>query len=462
MLAAAFLAFVLIAAMLAVVDWRRGWYLAILIGLVQDPIRKLTPGSPVVLTFTVMIVFAAIVLASHRQLYASMADFSRRFNDISSRAVVVLLFIVLAALTGLFTFGIENWKVPLLSLFIYIAPVPAVLFGYVYLHREEELTRFLTFFAVVTSIWMIGPALEYYRINVPGLGMVGFYGDYIRFMPGVHIRMVSGFYRAPDIMGWHAAMLASTGIAMAARSGLTGRAWMWFAVTGWGFFNCMISGRRKAVYFVVVFALVFAWRYFRRLQKAQLWALGFLAVVMLLVVRNLASAEDTSVYTRGSVTSRLEIAQRLEGGLIETVRQFGIMGAGLGSATQGVRHLLNTAFDAGWQEGGLGKLAVELGVPGLIAIAVLGWAMLQTFMTLTRIGDVPGSSQFIRATLFAFVAANGVNFMASAQAYTDPVLALITAFLVGCLFGTATLDERFAAEAAEKQAAALTTARATA
>jgi hypothetical protein len=34
--------------------------------------------------------------------------------------------------------------------------------------------------------------------------------------------------------------------------------------------------------------------------------------------------------------------------------------------------------------------------------------------------------------------------MASAQAYTDAVLALSTGFFVGCLFATATLDERLA------------------
>ena len=45
-------------------------------------------------------------------------------------------------------------------------------------------------------------------------------------------------------------------------------------------------------------------------------------------------------------------------------------------------------------------------------------------------------------TLFALVAANVANFMASAQAYSDPVLTLMTAFFVGCLFATATLDER--------------------
>ena len=53
------------------------------------------------------------------------------------------------------------------------------------------------------------------------------------------------------------------------RAGTGLRAWPWFFATGWGFFNCLISGRRKAVYFVVVFAAVFVWRYFVKLKRAR-------------------------------------------------------------------------------------------------------------------------------------------------------------------------------------------------
>jgi hypothetical protein len=245
-------------------------------------------------------------------------------------------------------------------------------------------------------------------------------------------------------MSWHAAMLASIGVAMALRAGLSRDGVFWSAMATWGFFICMIAGRRKAIYFVVVFMVIFLWRYFGRLRTAQVIAL--LAVVALLggTVHQLAASEETSIYARGAATSREEIAQRLEGGVFFTFQQFGIMGAGLGSATQGVYHLLGTN-NIGWQEGGLGKLAAEVGLPGLLALAVLGWIAFRLLMRLTRAGDVPGTSQFLRATLFALVAANAAGFLASAQAYTDAVLALTTGFLVGCLFASAVLDERLAA-----------------
>jgi hypothetical protein len=70
--------------------------------------------------------------------------------------------------------------------------------------------------------------------------------------------------------------------------------------------------------------------------------------------------------------------------------------------------------------------------------------MIRMAMRITRHPDIPESSQFVRVTLFGLVIANIGNFMASAQAYSDPVITLMTAFFVGCLFATATLDERAA------------------
>ena len=276
------------------------------------------------------------------------------------------------------------------------------------------------------------------------LGMVNFEGDFIRHLPGIQIRLLSGIYRGPDVMAWHASMLTCIGIAMALRAGMSRKALLWGGAAAWGFLNCMMAGRRKALYTVAVFCLIFVWRYMRRLKSGQIIALIGMLIALYGIVNHLASNEQTSVYAAGAVASQRELKERLEGGAIETFRQFGLMGAGLGAATQGVYHLLGS-HNVGWQEGGLGKLAVEVGLPGIISLAVIAWIVLGLLLRLTRIGDVPGSSQFIRAALFALNVASIASFVASAQAYTDAVLALTAGFLVGCLFATAALDERLAA-----------------
>jgi hypothetical protein len=337
-----------------------------------------------------------------------------------------------------------------MSFFLYCAPLPAVIIGYTFLQREEQLFGLFRFYAVVTSFAMIGTPLEYLRVEWRALGTVAL-SENLRFLTGLSVRLLSGFYRAPDIMGWHAALLTMMGVIMALRARSLRSASLWMAVTGWGFLNCLISGRRKAIYMIAVFVGVFLWRYFRRLSTAQVVSFGLVGILMIFVATKISQNEESSVYTKSAYTTQDELWGRLEGGLRGTVEQAGIMGAGLGTATQGVYHVLreDTGTTLGWQEGGLGKLAIELGVPGLMAVALLGLTMFLTMLKISAHPDLPGSSQLARAALFGIIASNIIEFMVSAQAYSDPVLTLLTAFFVGCMFATAALDERLAeAEAA--------------
>jgi hypothetical protein len=442
---ALYLAFLGTACAYSLVDWRRGWMLVIFCGVLQDPVRKLTGGAPVVVSFAVVGLYAAILFSARNEIIAHLNEFARRFGNMYTSILAFIFLLLVAALNGVLTYGIAMWKVPLLSLFTYCIPLVAALFGYTWLQREEWLYRWFRLYTAVTSIALVGTLFEYMRVRSRILGMVAFEGDFIRHLPGIQIRLLSGIYRGPDVMAWHASMLACIGIAMTLRAGMSKLALVWGTVAAWGFFNCMIAGRRKAIYTVIVFCAIFVWRYARRLKTSQVMVFFGVLILMGGVVRQLAEGEQTSVYAAGAVASRMELAQRLEGGAMATFEQFGLMGAGLGTATQGVYHLLGDTATIGWQEGGLGKLAVEVGLPGIIAILIIGWIVVRLLLRLTTIGDVPGSSQFVRVALFALVVANMASFMASAQAYTDAVLALTTGFFVGCLFATAALDERLAA-----------------
>jgi hypothetical protein len=451
-----FAAFLVLSASFTLVDWRRGWLLAILCGVLQDPARKLTPGTPVIMSISIVLIYVVVIFAAQVTLQRHAREFTKRFPSLYGALIFVFVFLFLAAINGLFTFGIDQWKAPAMSFFLYCAPLPAVIIGFAYLQREEQLFGLFRFYAVVTSIAMIGTPLEYFRVQWRALGTVAL-AENLRFLTGLSVRLLSGFYRAPDIMGWHAALLTMVGVIMAVRSRSFRFGWIWLAVSGWGFLNCLISGRRKAIYMIAVFVAVFLWRYFRRLSTAQVVSFGLVGILMIFVTTKISQNEESSVYTKSAYTTQDELWGRLEGGLQGTVEQAGIMGAGLGTATQGVYHVLreDTGTTLGWQEGGLGKLAIELGVPGLMAVAMLGLTMFLTMLKISGHPDVPGSSQLARAALFGIIASNVIEFMVSAQAYSDPVLTLLTAFFVGCMFATAALDERLA----EAEAAPLETIR---
>ncbi|HEV7763708.1 MAG TPA: hypothetical protein VGQ76_01785 [Thermoanaerobaculia bacterium] len=442
---ALYLIFIGAACALSLVDWRRGWLLVMICGVIQDPVRKLTPGSPVYISFLVVILYAVLLFGARNDMRQHAADFTRRFRSVSTGIAVFIVLLLIAGLNGLVTYGFDKWQAPMISFVTYVIPMVAALLGYTWLHSEETMLRFFRTYAMITAVALFGTFFEYMRVQSRLLGLVSFEGDYIRHLPGIQIRMLSGIYRSPDVMAWHAGMLTCIGLALAVRAGMRKQMMIWAAVAGWGFFNCLIGGRRKAVYFVIVFCLAFFLRYLRRVQPSQLFAcLGLLAILGV-IVNQLSSDESTSMYTRTAIASRGEIGQRLEGGLMQTFREVGLMGAGLGTATQGVHHLLGVNA-IGWQEGGLGKVAIEIGLPGLVALALMGIIVMRLMVILTGIPDVEGSSQFLRVMLFSLVMANIAGFMGSAQAYNDAVLALTAGFLVGALFASAALDERLPAK----------------
>jgi hypothetical protein len=380
-----------------------------------------------------------------------MRDFGLRFGGIYTVIVAFIFLLLVSAINGTITFGIENWKVPTISLVTYLIPLLAISLGYAWLNTERAMIRFLHVYSAVIGISLIGAMAEYFRVRWPILGMVGFSGDFIRHLPGIQIRLVSGTFRGPDIMALHAASLTSIGIALALRSGVGKQMLFWSAVSVWGFLSCILSGRRKALYFIAVFVIAFVFRFLKRARIGEVFALLGVLLILAGVIQNISSNERTNIYARGAVASNVEIQRRFEGGLVETFRQYGYMGIGLGAATQGVHHLLGPQYQ-GWQEGGLGKLAAEVGLPGIMTLALLALIVGQMLMRLTASPDVHGCSQFIRVTLFALVVANAASFIASAQAYSDAVLALNFGFLIGCLFATAALDERL--PDAEKKAVA--------
>lgn len=428
----------------ALVDWRRAWLLVMLCGVVQDPVRKLTAGSSVGISFAVVALYAAILFGARNEMRAHAGEFTRRFKSISTGITTFIFLLLIAALNGLATYGFDKWPAPAISFVTYVIPIIAALLGYTWLQREEQMLLFFRIYAILTSIALVGTVLEYLRFKSRLLGLVSFEGDYIRHLPGIQIRMLSGLYRSPDVMAWHAGMLTSIGVAMVLRAGLRRQMLIWSAVAGWGFVNCMIAGRRKAIAFVIVFCVVFLWRYILRVRPSQVLASLGLLLILSLVVSRLSSDEGTSVYTRSAVASRGEIGQRFEGGVMQTFREVGFMGAGLGTATQGVHHLLGSN-SIGWQEGGMGKVAIEVGLPGLIALFIMVFVVGRMLLILTGLPDVPGSSQFLRVFLFALVSANIAGFIGSAQVYNDAVLALTAGFLVGALFASAALDERLPA-----------------
>jgi hypothetical protein len=123
-------------------------------------------------------------------------------------------------------------------------------------------------------------------------------------------------------------------------------------------------------------------------------------------------------------------------------QRFGLFGGGLGLGTQGAQYF-GGGMSAGAAEGGLGKIAVELGIPGLF---VTGWIAFLLLRYLWRVMRVTSrySPKIARLTigLFSFLVANVAGFSVATQAYGDLFILLILSWTLGCLLAAPVLVER--------------------
>jgi hypothetical protein len=116
------------------------------------------------------------------------------------------------------------------------------------------------------------------------------------------------------------------------------------------------------------------------------------------------------------------------GDLWQTLAQAGVLGAGLGSASQGTQHI-GSAPQRSWQEGGLSKLLVELGLPGLLCALALAAALARALARSLGFASAPGGRLLVG--VIAFCTANAASFVVSHQVYGDLLVMTLTAFFTG-------------------------------
>jgi hypothetical protein len=122
---------------------------------------------------------------------------------------------------------------------------------------------------------------------------------------------------------------------------------------------------------------------------------------------------------------------------------FGLFGAGLGAGTQGTQHFGGGGALAGAAEGGLGKITLELGVPGLF---VIGWIAIWIFRYLWQIMRFASrhSQRMGRISfgLVSFLVANAAGFSVATQAYGDLFVLLTLSWITSFLLAIPILVER--------------------
>jgi hypothetical protein len=443
---------VIIAMALSFANWRVGVLICLIVGFLQDPLRKLVPGEPVVFTVLVGAPLLATVLGAHlRNVHLSFRPLHSWSKVLRKPLNWFILLVIIQSGAAVIKTG--SPIVGAIGALSYFAPLPAILLGYQYSRNQRDIVKVIKVYLIVGVLMALTVYLSYAGFEWTILKQVGS-GLFIYSMERGRLNLYSGFLRSPEIAAWHAAtagcllMLMSLAVFRNTILKIVSGA-LALALTG----AILLTGRRKflveLVLFVAIFALLLIW--FRRsviksavLSKSALLLAGGLVVGSMgyMFVTPDETATDIRPYYERGVSVRNDMTDRVSlmtlGSFQYVIQQNGILGSGAGTGSQGVQHFggASTGLAA---EGGLSKVLAELGVPGFVLLLwlVIGlgrylWSILH--MPFERALD-PGLSKLIFG-LVALLATNAVVFVIAHQVFGDPFVLILLGFFLGFVMAT--------------------------
>ena len=440
--------------LLAFYRWRWGVLAAIGVGLLQDPIRKMIPGTPAFLVMAALPVWLAAMVAAGYNGELMVRRFLNGFPRLGLWTRIFAVYLLLPAAISA-TYSRNSWLITLLGGVIYVLTFLAIVAGWRFPDRRTDVEKFLLCYTVMAALMLIGGPLEAFGLQdrFPFIGTERLGHIWVTYRTGAAVHMLAGLFRSPDVMGWHASLVFMVGVIMAFRSRGAGR-WLWIGVAAWGVLNIWLCGRRKMLSMIPIFTgayllLVLRFSTFRRIISVVATAM-MIGGLGWYVINTLYHDEAVERFYLTTIEeAEVRVQQHGIQAVVATVQQAGFWGYGLGMSQQGV-HNIPVDKPRLWQEGGAGKLVAELGIPGAVLYLLLWFALLMTAYHVIRRAR-RDESFFFTAGIASILVANLSAAVVSAQIFGDPLVALLLAFLIGLLFSAANNQ---AAPVAEKPAAA--------
>jgi hypothetical protein len=324
--------------------------------------------------------------------------------------------------------------------------------------------RLLMLYVVVAGASLSGVYLEYVGFDWRSLGEVG-EGLTIYDFGGI-LKSHSGFFRSSEIAAWHTAAVSCFIFILAVGK----RPTIVRTAVGLGLIAVLVTlgiltGRRKMLVeitaFISIYLFLVAW-----LQRGMA-RLGMVVLMMGIVSYiGVVGFVNPDLVRRSSTHSlELEPTQRMEGyaargksvfaDLPERVSELGVqpvlwainrhgwLGAGLGTGSQGTNDVADANnINRAAAEGGLGKVTMELGVPGLFMVIWLAFALAKHVgKQLTAAAAASPQHARVAYGLVAFLVANAATFSVATQAYSDLFILLILGWCLGFLLAMRVLVE---------------------
>lgn len=436
-----FLILILIAAgcLISAYRWRWGILAAILLGLVQDPLRKGVPGTPGILAMTSVPVWLSALGCAWYSGEIRAGRFFRTFPRMAQWTLVFLIYLSIpAALSA--TYGHNTWMITLLGILIYGAGGTALLAGYQYPTSRASIQSVLMVYGALAGLLLVGGPLDWFGWGKlsPLIGTEAMGHVWVTHRTGETVYMLAGFFRSPDVMGWHAATVSMVAGILALRIKGPWRIF-WLLIAVWGLSNIWLCGRRKMVSMIPVFWGIYLLIEFRFRDPRRLLQVGGVLLLMgslaWIVISETYRTEALDAFYLTTLNELNTQAWRhgIES-VITSVEQAGFWGYGLGFAQQGVHHI-EAETPRIWQESGMSKIVLELGVPGLTLFLLILFFVFRTAYLV--VGSLSDSKEYeLVAGLFALLGANLASSIVSAQIFGDPFILLLLFLFFGFVFSS--------------------------
>ena len=444
----ALLALSCLAALRAFASWRKGLALMIILAAIQDPLRKLVPGTPGWLVLVTAPVFLATVGGSISRSRHWFGEFRRHFPSTSKSLLLLVVLCLPAALISA-TYGTGSWQLTLLGIFSYSVMFLAIITGYHYARSVKDVRKLLAVYCLAHGLTLVGAYLEFLKV-APGarvLGSAALGYEWIRWGSGYTVDMLCGFYRSADVMGWHAASVSMLSLVLAF-SGKSPKRRVWLLVSAFAIGALLLCGRRKMVFMLPIFVAALLWIYWQAGRQARVAAITGMLLIPVLgawLLGDVVSNNTSNIRYYSGEGMRETVLGRVEehgfGSLVTTFEQSGFFGEGLGFATPGL-HNLNAERPRVWQESTSSRILVELGVPGALGfLAVMVGILLNLWRQTMQLLRAKSPKGAYAAGLFAFFLANVGSLTVSGQILADPFIAAFLGMLVGLLLSLPWVSE---------------------
>lgn len=440
----AFLVFLASACLYCIASGRHFWGLLLCIGFSQDMVRKLTPGEPIIFIVTVGVLFGAILVAivARRGLSYVSEPYFRWSGTLQAPVILFIVILVLQFFHSLVRYG--NPVVGLIGLVTYIAPFLGVIVGYYLVQSVEDIRRLTGAYialglVVATTVVMSFMGYDWAVLREIGQG-IRIYDQ------GTVLRSYSGVMRSGEIAAWHISMAACLIVTLAVSSKNFSTYAIVIALVVFMMVAVTLTGRRKMLMLFSLYMLSYVTVYFyyrKSLDRRYFFTIFYLALLgwFTFEVVNLGTYNESlsNYIARGSSVFGDASGRFVELGIKPVqwaYNRVGLFGGGLGIASQG-GYLFNVSDVAGGSgEGGLGKIMVELGLPGLICLMWLGIAGARYLNNALQLANQKFASPELlplMTSLSVILGVNAITFSVATQVYGDVFVLVVLGTLAGCL-----------------------------